>query len=57
MERTIIRQVDETVNPGSGNVFADLGLPNAENLMAKANLALHIRSAIEAMELTREQTA
>ncbi len=31
-----------TVTPSSGNVFADLGLPDAEDLLAKANLALHI---------------
>ena len=48
---------DVAVTPSSGNVFADLGLPDAEELMAKANLALHIRSAIEARKLTQAQAA
>ena len=36
-----------TATPSSGNVFADLGLPDAEDLLAKANLALHMRRVIE----------
>ena len=43
--------------PGSGNVFADLGLPDAEDLMAKANLALYIRRTIDARKLTQAQAA
>jgi hypothetical protein len=31
------------VTRGSGNVFADLGLPNAEERLAKAQLAYAIR--------------
>jgi len=46
-----------TITPSSGNVFADLGLPDAEDLLAKANLALHIRRAIEARKLTQVQAA
>jgi predicted XRE-type DNA-binding protein len=46
-----------TSTPSSGNVFADLGLPDAEDLMAKANLALHIRHTIEARKLTQVQAA
>jgi predicted XRE-type DNA-binding protein len=40
-----------------GNVFSDLGLPEAEDLMAKANLALHIKATIEARQLTQVQAA
>src|SRR5690349_18188036 len=40
-----------------GNVFADLNLPDADELMAKANLALHIRHAIEVRKLTQTQAA
>jgi predicted XRE-type DNA-binding protein len=46
-----------TIKPSSGNVFADLGLPDADDLMAKANLALHIRRTIEARKLTQAQAA
>lgn len=48
---------DLTTTPSSGNVFADLGLPDAEDLLAKANLALHIRNAIEVRKLTQVQAA
>ncbi len=48
---------DLTSTPSSGNVFADLGLPDADDLMAKANLALHIRRTIEARKLTEVQAA
>lgn len=40
---------------GSGNVFADLGLPNAEELWLKSALAIEIRLAIKAQRLTRSQ--
>ena len=46
-----------TITPSSGNVFADLGLPDADDLLAKANLALHIRRTIEARKLTQLQAA
>jgi len=49
-------QADE-VEFGSGNVFADLGLPNAGELYAKAELASQIRSLIEAAGLTQAQAA
>src|SRR5580700_1243861 len=48
---------ENTITRGSGNVFADLGLPDADDLLAKANLALHIRRAIEARKLTQLQAA
>jgi predicted XRE-type DNA-binding protein len=48
---------ETTSTPSSGNVFADLGLPDAEDLLAKANLALHIRRTIEARKLTQVQAA
>jgi len=41
----------------SGNVFADLGLPSADDLLAKANLALHIRRTIKARKLTQVEAA
>ena len=45
------------VTASSGNVFADLELPDAGDLMARANLALHIRRALEARKLTQLQAA
>ena len=50
-------QRDNTSTPSSGNVFADLGLPGVEDLMAKANLALHIKRAIEVRKLTQARAA
>ena len=40
-----------------GNVFADLGLPNADEELAKAELAFTILRRIEAKQLTQEQAA
>jgi len=42
---------------GSGNVFADLGLPNAGELEAKADLALEISRAIADQGLTQAEAA
>jgi predicted XRE-type DNA-binding protein len=46
-----------TVEPGSGNVFADIGLPNPEERLAKAELAYRISRLIEAKELSQAATA
>jgi predicted XRE-type DNA-binding protein len=50
-------KTENTTTRSSGNVFADLGLPDADDLLAKANLALHIRRTIEARKLTQAQAA
>lgn len=42
---------------GSGNVFADLGLPDAENLMFKADLASSLIDALRASGLTQRPAA
>jgi predicted XRE-type DNA-binding protein len=41
------------VEEGSGNVFADLGLPNPEERLAKAALAFRIAGVIRARRLTQ----
>ncbi|HZP81879.1 MAG TPA: helix-turn-helix transcriptional regulator [Chthonomonadaceae bacterium] len=41
----------------SGNVFADLGLPNAEIELAKAQMAAMIRDIIRERRLTQQQAA
>jgi predicted XRE-type DNA-binding protein len=50
-------KTESKITPSSGNVFADLGLPDADDLLAKANLALHIRRTIKARKLTQVRAA
>ena len=38
---------------GSGNIFADLGLPNAEEHQLKAALVVQLKRLIAERELTR----
>jgi len=45
------------VTRSSGNVFADLGLPDADQLLAKADLAIEISSVIEDHGLTQAEAA
>lgn len=45
------------VEEGSGNIFADIGLPNPEERLTKADLAIHITEAIRARRLTQAQAA
>lgn len=49
------KKVDHTVS--SGNVFADLGLPDAEELLAKADLMIEIHNIIEERGLTQTEAA
>ena len=41
----------------SGNVFADLGLPDAEKLKIKAGLVIEIRKAMQSRGLTQQEAA
>jgi len=45
------------VEQGSGNVFADIGLPNPEERLAKADLAIRISETIRARRLTQTRAA
>jgi predicted XRE-type DNA-binding protein len=45
------------VTESSGNVFADMGVANAEEELAKAQLASHIRQAIKRRRMTQVQAA
>jgi predicted XRE-type DNA-binding protein len=47
------KKVDITIHESSGNVFADLGLPNPEEELLKARLTLHIYHLIKARGLTQ----
>lgn len=43
--------------PSSGNVFADIGLPNPEELLKKARLAVQITDIIKERKLTQAKAA
>ena len=45
------------VHRGSGNVFADLGLPDAEKLKIKTGLVIEIRKAMKSLGLTQQEAA
>ena len=47
----------ERVIAGSGNVFADMGLPNADQELVKARLTLQIYSIIKERGLTQAEAA
>lgn len=42
---------------GSGNVFADLGLPDAKKLKIKSGLVIEITKAIRRLHLTQAEAA
>lgn len=48
---------ESVITLGSGNVFADLGLPDSEERLAKARLASRILDAVEARGWTSGQVA
>ena len=48
---------DTTVHDSSGNVFADLGIENADEYMAKSELAAEILRIIRRRRLTQVQAA
>ena len=43
------------VETSSGNVFADLGLPDAEKLQIKSGLVIEITRAVRRLGLTQEE--
>lgn len=45
------KKIEHTLS--SGNVFADLGLSNADELLAKAEMAVKIAQLLEAKKLTQ----
>jgi len=49
--------LEREVTPSSGNVFADLGLPDAEDLQTKVRLGAAICSVVERDRLTQAQVA
>ena len=55
MQKRIIEGVE--VQRSSGNIFADLGLPDAEKLKIKTGLVVEIRKAMRALGLTQQEAA
>ena len=56
--KTAIRTIDGIeVEIGSGNVFADLGLPDADKLKIKSGLVIQITKAIRNLNLTQKAAA
>ncbi|MCB1966164.1 MAG: XRE family transcriptional regulator [Candidatus Accumulibacter sp.] len=55
MQKRIIEGVE--VQRSSGNVFANLGLPDAEKLKIKTGLVVEIRKAMRALGLTQQEAA
>ncbi len=52
-----MKNEDPISTKSSGNVFADLGMENAEELLAKSNLACAIREIIKDRKLTQAKAA
>ncbi len=54
-EKTDVEEIEYSVS--CGNVFADLGLPDAEELQVKSQLSIEIEQAIKKKRLTKNQAA
>ncbi|MCL2296887.1 MAG: helix-turn-helix domain-containing protein [Proteobacteria bacterium] len=57
MQKRIINGIEVYTDSSSGNVFADLGLPNAEKLKIKSGLVIEIRKAMREHGLTQQDAA
>ena len=51
------KSANTKVEVGSGNVFADLGFPDAEERLLKANLVFQIAQLIDKKKLTQAKVA
>ena len=56
-KRTARKASGDEITRGSGNVFADLGLPDAEERQTKLRLAYALNTIIEARRLTQAAAA
>ncbi len=48
---------DTSVHVGSGNVFADLGLPDADDLLIKSSIVIELQRLIKERKLTQTLAA
>lgn len=55
MKKRVVEGIE--VEAGSGNVFADLGLPDADKLKIKSGLTVEIARAIRERGLTQAEAA
>ena len=55
MKKRLINGIE--VQRSSGNVYADLGLPDAEKLKIKTGLVIEIRKAMRRIGLTQQEAA
>jgi predicted XRE-type DNA-binding protein len=55
MAKRIIDGIE--VEMGSGNVFADLGLPDVDKLKIKSGLVIEITKAVRKLGLTQDEAA
>ena len=55
MKKRVIDGIE--VQRSSGNVYADLGLPDAENLKIRTGLVIEIRKAMRRLGLTQQEAA
>jgi predicted XRE-type DNA-binding protein len=55
MQNHMVDDIEVVV--GSGNVYADLGLPDAEEMFCKAQLVTKIAETIKSRQWTQEQAA
>jgi predicted XRE-type DNA-binding protein len=53
----LIEDLENTVTPSSGNVYADLGYENPEEMLLKAHLVMRLSHAIKAKGLNQDQAA
>ena len=57
-QKTAVRTINGIdVAMGSGNVFADLGLPDADKLKIKSGLVIEITTAMRTMGITQKAAA
>ena len=54
---TRIAKSNATIPPGSGNVFADLGFPNADERQTKVRLAVAINTVFARRRLSQSKAA
>jgi len=55
MKKRVISGIE--VRRSSGNVYTDLGLPDAEKLRIKSGLVIQIRKAMRRLDLTQQAAA
>ncbi|MET0540882.1 MAG: helix-turn-helix transcriptional regulator [Variovorax sp.] len=55
MTKRTVEGID--IEPSSGNVFGDLGLPDADKLRIKSGLAIEITKAIRRLQMTQSEAA